>query len=84
MERGVARFDTSVGGLGGSPFAHGATGNLATEELVAVLDDLGIETGIDVEGLVAAAALVSGLVGRPVPSRVAVAGPRSRLAAVDH
>jgi hydroxymethylglutaryl-CoA lyase len=84
MERGVARFDTSVGGLGGSPFAHGATGNLATEELVAVLDDLGIETGIDVEGLVAAAALVSELVGRPVPSRVAVAGPRSRLAAVDH
>jgi hydroxymethylglutaryl-CoA lyase len=83
MERGVTRFDTSVGGLGGSPFAHGATGNLATEELVAVLDDLGIETGIDVEGLVDAAALVSELVGRPVPSRVAVAGPRSRLAGVD-
>jgi hydroxymethylglutaryl-CoA lyase len=84
MERGVARFDTSVGGLGGSPFAHGATGNLATEELVAVLDDLGVSTGIDVEGLVAAAALASELVGRPVPSRVAVAGPRSRLAALDH
>jgi hydroxymethylglutaryl-CoA lyase len=84
MERGVTRFDTSVGGLGGSPFAHGATGNLATEELVAVLDDLGIETGIDVEGLVAAARLVSELVGRPVPSRVAVAGPRSRLAVADH
>jgi hydroxymethylglutaryl-CoA lyase len=84
MERGVTRFDTSVGGLGGSPFAHGATGNLATEELVAVLDDLGIETGIDVEGLVAAAAVASELVGRPVPSRVAVAGPRSRLAVADH
>jgi hydroxymethylglutaryl-CoA lyase len=83
MQAGVARFDTSVGGLGGSPFAHGATGNLATEELVAVLDDLGVHTGIDVEGLVAAAAVASELVGRPVPSRVAVAGPRSRLAAVD-
>ncbi len=77
---GVARFDTSVGGLGGSPFAHGATGNLATEELVAVLDDLGVATGIDVEMLVEAAALVSQLVGRPVPSRVAAAGPRHRLA----
>ncbi len=44
---GVTRFDTSVGGLGGSPFAHGATGNLATEELVAMLDDLGVTTGID-------------------------------------
>jgi len=84
MQAGVARFDTSVGGLGGSPFAHGATGNLATEELVAVLDDLGVRTGIDVEGLVAAAAVASELVGRPVPSRVAVAGPRSRLAAADH
>jgi hydroxymethylglutaryl-CoA lyase len=84
MQAGVARFDTSVGGLGGSPFAHGATGNLATEELVAVLDDLGVRTGIDIEGLVAAAAVASELVGRPVPSRVAVAGPRSRLAAAEH
>ena len=78
---GVTRFDTSVGGLGGSPFAHGATGNLATEELVAVLDDLGVSTGIDVEALVEAAALLSELVGRPVPSRVAAAGPRHWLAA---
>jgi hydroxymethylglutaryl-CoA lyase len=80
MQLGVARFDTSVGGLGGSPFAAGATGNLATEELVAMLDDLGVATGIDVEGLVDAASLVSELVGRPVPSRVAAAGPRTRLA----
>lgn len=79
LELGFARFDTAVGGLGGSPFAHGAGGNLATEELVALLDDLGIETGIDVEGLVAAAALVERLVGRPVPSGVAHAGPRTRM-----
>jgi hydroxymethylglutaryl-CoA lyase len=80
---GFARFDTAVGGLGGSPFAHGAGGNLATEELVALLDDLGVETGIDVEGLVAAAALVEELVGRPVPSGVAHAGPRTRRSAAS-
>ena len=79
MQLGVSRFDTSVGGLGGSPFAAGATGNLATEELVAVLDDLGVRTGIDVERLVDAAGLLGELVGRPVPSRVAAAGPRTRL-----
>jgi hydroxymethylglutaryl-CoA lyase len=79
LQLGVTRFDTSVGGLGGSPFAAGATGNLATEELVAVLDDLGVHTGIDVDSLVAAAALAGELVGRTVPSRVAAAGPRTRL-----
>ena len=51
----MRRFDTSVGGLGGSPFAAGAAGNVATEELVAVLDDCGVVTGIDVDGLVEAA-----------------------------
>jgi len=77
---GVTRFDTSVGGLGGSPFAAGAAGNLATEGLVAMLDDLGVETGIDLDGLLAAAVLVQDLVGRPLPSPVAAAGPRTRLA----
>lgn len=81
LELGVRRFDTSVGGLGGSPFAAGAAGNLATEDLVHLLDDLGVETGIDLERLLAASALVAELVGHPVPSRVAAAGPRSRLAA---
>ncbi len=78
LERGVTRFDTAVGGLGGSPFAHGAGGNLATEELVAVLDDCGVASGIDIEALLSAAALVERLVGRPVPSGVAHAGPRTR------
>jgi hydroxymethylglutaryl-CoA lyase len=81
LQLGVTRFDTSVGGLGGSPFAAGAAGNLATEGLVAMLDDLGVHTGIDVEGLLAGAALASVLVGRPLPSPVAMAGPRTRLAA---
>ena len=78
LQLGVTRFDTSVGGLGGSPFAAGAAGNLATEELVAVLDDLGVRSGIDVEGLVTAAALAGELVSHRVPSRVAAAGPRTR------
>lgn len=79
LEAGVRRFDTSVGGLGGSPFAAGAAGNLATEDLVHLLDDLGIPTGLSLEGLLRASALVSGMVGHPVPSRVAAAGPRGRL-----
>lgn len=81
LERGIARFDTSVGGLGGSPFAHGAGGNLATEGLVAVLDDLGIDTGIDLDRLLDAAAFIATLVDRPLPSPVAHHGPRTRLAA---
>ena len=80
LQLGVHRFDTSVGGLGGSPFATGAAGNLATEELVAMLDDLEVRTGIDVERLIGAAHLAGSLVGREVPSRVARAGPRTRLA----
>ena len=77
---GVRRFDCSVGGLGGSPFAAGAAGNVATEDLVALLDDLGIESGIDIDGLLAASAVVEEIVGHAVPSRVAHAGPRRRLA----
>lgn len=76
IEQGITRFDTAVGGLGGSPFAHGAGGNLATESLVAVLDDLGIHTGIDLPALLDAAKLIESLVGRPVPSGVAHHGPR--------
>ncbi|HEV7888233.1 MAG TPA: hydroxymethylglutaryl-CoA lyase [Acidimicrobiales bacterium] len=80
LEAGVRRFDTSVGGLGGSPFAAGAAGNLATEDLVYLCDELGLSTGIDLDRLLAASALVADLVGHPVPSRVAAAGPRTRLA----
>jgi hydroxymethylglutaryl-CoA lyase len=80
MLAGVRRFDTSVGGLGGSPFAAGAAGNVATEELVALCDDLGVHTGLGVELLIEAALLVEGFIGHHVPSRVAHAGPRSRRA----
>lgn len=67
---GVTAFDTAVGGLGGSPFAAGAGGNLATEDLVHLCDGLGIDTGIDLEAMVAVAGTVADLIGRPVPSRV--------------
>jgi hydroxymethylglutaryl-CoA lyase len=80
MLAGVRRFDTSVGGLGGSPFAAGAAGNVATEELVTLCDDLGVHTGLGVDLLIEAALLAEGLVGHPVPSRVAHVGPRSRRA----
>ncbi len=80
LQAGVVRFDTSVGGLGGSPFAAGAAGNVATEEAVALCDDLDIHTGIGIEALIEAALLVERLVGHPVPSRVAHVGPRSRRA----
>lgn len=79
-ECGVRRFDTAVGGLGGSPFAPGAAGNLATEDLVHLFDDLGVATGIALDRLLVASRLAAELVGHPVPSRVAAAGPRSRLA----
>lgn len=80
MQLGVSDFDCSVGGLGGSPFAAGAGGNLATEGLVAMLDDLGVSTGVSLDGLLSSCALLSSLLGgRVLPSPVAVAGPRTRL-----
>ena len=79
LQAGVTRFDTAVGGLGGSPFAAGAGGNLATEDLVHLCDDLGVTTGIDLEALLAVSARVAEAVGHAVPSRIAPAGPRSRL-----
>jgi len=80
LQRGVTRFDTSVGGIGGSPFAAGAAGNVATEDVVALLDDLGIATGIDLDRLLDVSALLAETLGHPLPSRVAHAGPRTRLA----
>jgi hydroxymethylglutaryl-CoA lyase len=77
---GVTRFDTAAGGLGGSPFVPGAGGNLATEDLVHLLDDLGVTTGIDLEKVLAAARQVAAMIGHPVPSRLAAAGPRGRRA----
>lgn len=71
LELGVSTFDASVGGLGGCPYAKGATGNVATEDLVFMLQGLGVDTGVDLEALVDAAAFISAQLGRPPASRVA-------------
>jgi hydroxymethylglutaryl-CoA lyase len=71
LELGVHHFDTSVAGLGGCPYAKGATGNVATEDVVFMLDGLGISTGIALDALVDTAAWISGELGRPPVSRVA-------------
>ncbi|ERP89349.1 hydroxymethylglutaryl-CoA lyase [Alcanivorax sp. P2S70] len=67
---GVRRFDASVGGLGGCPFAPGATGNMATEDLVYLLESAGLKTGIDVERLRAAVALAQQATQRPLGGRI--------------
>lgn len=69
LEAGVATFDASIGGLGGCPYAPGASGNLATEDLVYMLHGMGCETGIDFEKLIAAGALAQRLVGRRLPGK---------------
>jgi hydroxymethylglutaryl-CoA lyase len=76
----VRRFDTALGGLGGSPFAKGAGGNLATEDLVHLLDDAGVETGIDLGALLELGGMLASAVGHDLPSRVATHGPRTALA----
>jgi hydroxymethylglutaryl-CoA lyase len=73
LECGIATFDSSVAGLGGCPYAKGATGNVATEDVLYMLNGVGIETGVDMQKLVAAGAFISGFLGRPTSSRVAKA-----------
>jgi len=71
LQLGVWNFQSSVAGLGGCPYAKGATGNVATEDLVYLLHGMGIETGIDLDALVDAGAFISEQLGRPTGSRVA-------------
>ena len=70
VDAGIGTFDASIGGLGGCPFAPGAAGNVATEDLVYMLSEMGIETGIDLERLLDVADLVAQLVGHPVRARI--------------
>ncbi len=78
LDRGVSQFDASVGGLGGCPYAPGATGNIVTEDLVHMLMDMGIETGADLDALIRCALLAQELVGRELPGQVMRSGPRSK------
>ena len=83
LEMGIHQFDTSIAGLGGCPYAKGATGNVATEDVLFMLNGLGIETGVDLDALVDAGAFISGVLGRPPVSRAgkALLAKRERAAA---
>jgi hydroxymethylglutaryl-CoA lyase len=78
LRRGVTAFDASAGGLGGCPFAPGATGNLATEDLLYLLHGMGHATGVSLEGVRRASAVVEKALGRPLPGKVYRAGPAPR------
>jgi hydroxymethylglutaryl-CoA lyase len=82
VQAGCTDLDTAVGGLGGSPTAPGAGGNVASEDAVHMLEDMGVATGIDLDALLAAARLAGELVGHRLRSQVLVAGPRTRRAGV--
>jgi hydroxymethylglutaryl-CoA lyase len=79
LEMGIATFDASSGGLGGCPYAPGASGNLATEDLVYMLDKMAIETGVNLERLVAASSIVAPYLDHPLPGRYLQASTRGGL-----
>jgi hydroxymethylglutaryl-CoA lyase len=79
---GASRFDAALGGIGGCPYAPGATGNVCTEDMVHMLDLDGLDTGVDLEALLGCAALLPELVGHEVPGQLLRAGPRLRLHSV--
>jgi hydroxymethylglutaryl-CoA lyase len=74
IEAGVSVLDASVGGIGGCPFAPGATGNIATEDLVYMLERAGYSTGYDLDRLIETARWIGGKIGRPAPSALSRAG----------
>ncbi len=80
---GVATFDTSLGGLGGCPFVPQAAGNLPTEDVVFMLEDMGVVTGIDLEALILAARRLEEIVGKPLPGQVMKSGPRDPKRAAE-
>ncbi len=79
LQGGIVRFDGSLGGLGGCPYAPGASGNIASEDTVHMLQSMGHDTGMDLERLLAAARRLPEIVGHDVPGQVAKAGPSTRL-----
>lgn len=78
LEMGIDQYESSIAGLGGCPFAPGATGNICTEDLVYLLHESGYDTGIDLEALIEVARRVEEIIGRPLPGQVMRAGPRLR------
>jgi hydroxymethylglutaryl-CoA lyase len=80
---GVTRYESSIGGLGGCPFAPKATGNICTEDLVYMLDECGVETGVDLGKVIAVARRTEAMIGRTLPGQLMKAGPRLELHAMD-
>ncbi|MDN4018282.1 hydroxymethylglutaryl-CoA lyase [Zwartia panacis] len=83
LQLGVREFESSIAGLGGCPFAPGATGNICTEDLVYLLQECGYETGIDLEKLIEVAKQVERMMGRQLPGQMMKAGPRLKLMSLD-
>jgi hydroxymethylglutaryl-CoA lyase len=83
LQLGVREFESSIAGLGGCPFAPGATGNICTEDLVYLLEECGYETGIDLEKLIGVAKQVEQMMGRQLPGQMMKAGPRLKLMSLD-
>jgi hydroxymethylglutaryl-CoA lyase len=84
VECGVRHFDASIGGLGGCPFAPGATGNVCTEDLVHCLHAMGYETGIDLDALIEVSKRVEEMIGRELPGQIMKAGQWNRRYQVPH
>lgn len=80
---GITRYEASIGGLGGCPFAPKATGNICTEDLVYMLDECGVETSVDLDRLIAVSRRFEKVIGRPLPGQVMKAGPRLELHRMD-
>ncbi len=79
LQAGITRFDASIGGLGGCPYAPGAAGNASTEDMVNMLHEMGVETGIDLDGLIAVAKMVQEVIPHPLDSCMVKAGKRTDL-----
>ena len=77
-QAGIARFDASLGGMGGCPFAPGATGNVCTEDLVHMFESMGVDTGVDLDALLAVASTLPDLIGHDAPGQVVKAGKSTR------
>ncbi|OEY67354.1 hydroxymethylglutaryl-CoA lyase [Marinobacter sp. X15-166B] len=84
LAAGVDQFDASLGGLGGCPFAPGATGNICTEDLVHMLTEMGLQTGVDLDGLLLQSERLAGIVNHDLPGQVRKAGPRRQTRPLPH
>jgi hydroxymethylglutaryl-CoA lyase len=83
LDLGIRQYESSIAGLGGCPFAPGATGNICTEDLVYLLEESGFDTGIDLDALIGVAKRVEAVIGRTLPGQVMKAGPRLRTYGAD-